>query len=63
VAFSPDSKQVVSRLDDQTVWLWDMATGALQQTLEGHTDWVTSVAFLPDGKQVVSRSDDQTVRL
>jgi WD40 repeat protein len=32
------------------------------QTLEGHTDWVTSVAFSPDGKQIVSGSRDTTVR-
>jgi WD40 repeat protein len=27
-----------------------MATGAALQTLEGHTDTVTSMAFSPDGK-------------
>lgn len=48
---------------DQTIQLWDVATGALLQTLEGHTDSVTSVAFSPNGKQVVSGSDDETVRL
>jgi len=32
------------------------------QTLEGHTEGVTSVAFSPDGKQIVSGSDDRTVR-
>jgi WD40 repeat protein len=63
VAFSPNGKQVVSGSHDETVRLWDAATGAPLQTLEGHTSWVTSVAFSPDGKQVVSGSHDETVRL
>ncbi|KAH8758829.1 WD40-repeat-containing domain protein, partial [Hyaloscypha finlandica] len=63
VAFSPDSKQVVSGSCDETVRLWDTATGALLQTLKGHSSSVNSVAFSPDGKQVVSGSHDQTVRL
>ncbi|KAE8446724.1 hypothetical protein EG329_011768 [Mollisiaceae sp. DMI_Dod_QoI] len=36
-AFSPDGTQVVSGSRDQTVRLWDTATGALLQTLKGHT--------------------------
>ena len=40
VAFSPNSKQVVSGSDDKTVRLWDAATGALLQTLKGHSDSV-----------------------
>jgi WD40 repeat protein len=53
----------VSGSHDQTVRLWDAATGALLQRLEGHTNSVNSVAFSPDGKKVVSGSHDQTVRL
>ncbi|KAH6714535.1 vegetative incompatibility protein HET-E-1 [Leptodontidium sp. MPI-SDFR-AT-0119] len=63
VAFSPDGTQVVSGSDDNTVRLWDAATGAALQTLEGHSSSVRSVAFSPDGTQVVSGSGDNTVRL
>jgi WD40 repeat protein len=63
VAFSPDSKQVVSGSYDKTVRLWDAVTGATLQTLEGHSSFVNSVAFSPDGKYVVSGSDDKTIWL
>jgi WD40 repeat protein len=65
VAFSPDGRQVVSGsgLDDNTVRLWDAATGAALQTLKGHSGQVNSVAFSPDGRQVVSGSYYNTVRL
>src|SRR6266516_1726166 len=36
---------------------------SLEQTLEGHSDWVTSVVFSPDGSKVASGSDDRTVRI
>ncbi|KAF9886657.1 hypothetical protein FE257_011170, partial [Aspergillus nanangensis] len=33
------------------------------QTLEGHSDWVSSVAFSPDSQLLATGSDDKTIKL
>ena len=43
--------------------VWNVATGQVEQTLEGHSSWVSSVAFSLDGGRLVSGSDDRTVRV
>ncbi len=61
--FSPDGKLALSGSRDNTVILWDVATGDIVRTFEGHEDRVHSVAFSPDGKTALSGSRDNTVIL
>jgi WD40 repeat protein/serine/threonine protein kinase len=63
VAFGPDSKRLASASLDQTVTVWDSATGKQIRTLKGHTGWVLSVAFSPDGKHLASGGADTTLRV
>ncbi|KAL2817161.1 hypothetical protein BJX63DRAFT_419722 [Aspergillus granulosus] len=67
VAFSPDSRLLASGSSDNTIKLWDPASGALKYTLEGHSNWVQSVAFSPDGRLLArllaSSSYDKTIKL
>ncbi len=43
--------------------LWSKPTWTLQQTIEGHTDWVRCLSFTPDGGKLVSGSFDKTIVL
>jgi len=63
VAFSDDGVRVLSGSSDNTIKLWDAATGALIRTFEGHSNVVSSVAFSPNGARVLSGSFDYTIKL
>ncbi|KAL6791015.1 hypothetical protein J3E68DRAFT_438784 [Trichoderma sp. SZMC 28012] len=63
VAFSHDSKLIVSGSLDFTVKIWDRFTGRCQKTLEGHNGGVNAVAFSHDSTLIASASNDSTIRV
>ncbi|HEY9600907.1 MAG TPA: hypothetical protein V6C85_04800, partial [Allocoleopsis sp.] len=63
VAVTVDGKQAISASDDNTLKLWDLATGEELRTLYGHSWSVNAVAVTVDGKQAISASGDKTLKL
>uniref|UniRef100_A0A7S4EB03 Anaphase-promoting complex subunit 4 WD40 domain-containing protein n=1 Tax=Pelagomonas calceolata TaxID=35677 RepID=A0A7S4EB03_9STRA len=48
---------------DNTLKVWDIATGKCLATLRGHSNYVKGVAVFPDGRRVVSASWDKTLKV
>ena len=63
VSFSPDGRMLAIGFLNGEVSLYDVATGRVRRTFEGHTDAVNSVAFSPNGLILASGGWDQIVRL
>lgn len=61
--FSPDGRQLASSAADKTVRLFDVATGKVTRSLDGHTHHVLSVAWRDDLELLASASADQSVKL
>ncbi|MDM8554485.1 caspase family protein [Desulfococcaceae bacterium HSG7] len=63
LAFSPDSRRLISGSGDKTARIWDVTTGKALHTLSGHTDFIYAAAFSPDGERAVTGSFDDTLIL
>ena len=63
LAFSPDSRRLLSGSIDTTLRLWDVESGTLLQRLIGHTSGVMSLGFAQDGRTAASGSQDGSVLL
>ncbi|OAX37428.1 WD40 repeat-like protein [Rhizopogon vinicolor AM-OR11-026] len=63
ITYCPNGGKVATGGHDSTIKIWNDTTGALQATLYGHTNRVSSVAWTKDGSRVISGSVDRTVRV
>ncbi|MBE8994570.1 serine/threonine-protein kinase [Microcystis aeruginosa] len=63
VAYSPDSRYLASGGSDNTIKIWEVATGKELRTLTGHSRGVESVVYSPDGRYLASGSSDDTIKI
>ena len=61
VGFTPDSRQVITA--GPGVRLWDLRSGRLRATFDGHADLVAAVAVGGAGPSLATASWDQTIKL
>jgi len=54
LAFSPDGRYLASTSNDETVRVWEVATGQVVRRLKGREIGWESVAFSPDGQYLAS---------
>ena len=60
---TPDGQRAVSASKDQTLKLWDLASGRELRTLTGHRDEVRAVAVMSEGQGAISACTDNTVKI
>jgi len=61
--FSPDGSRVATSSVDETVKIWDAATGKELLTLLVHSGDVHHVTYSPDGKQLATAGANGTVKI
>ncbi|MEZ2278557.1 MAG: DUF5110 domain-containing protein [Microcoleus sp.] len=47
VAISPDGNTLVTGSADKNIKVWNLKTGQVIRTLNGHSSWITAVAIAP----------------
>lgn len=62
LAFSPNGKTLLG-VGNRTIYLWDVLSGKLTQSLRGHEASIEEAQFSADSQRVVSASRDRTARL
>jgi len=63
IAVSPDGKSLAMAEESGKLRLFEMPTGSLARTIEGHAGGATSVAFSTDSSKLVSGGQDKSLRV
>jgi len=63
LSFSPDGSRIALGSADNSIRIYEVATGREQLVIQQHADWVMSIAWSGDGAHLASASRDRTARV
>jgi WD40 repeat protein/transcriptional regulator with XRE-family HTH domain len=61
--YSKDGKQIATGSVDGIARVWDIASGEVLVSLDGHTDMINMVAYSADGDRLATASDDGAAKV
>ncbi|KAH8704003.1 quinon protein alcohol dehydrogenase-like superfamily [Talaromyces proteolyticus] len=63
IPFSPDGQLIALKFSDDTIRIWNIATGAWQEGFNGVSSTGGHKTFSPNGQQLASHCRDNTIKL
>ena len=63
IAFSPDGSWLASASADNSIIIWQTASGRQLRKLKGHSGYVRALTISADGKLLASGSNDRSVKI
>jgi len=63
LSFSPDGSRLAVGSADNSIRVYEVATGKERLVIQQHADWVIGIAWSPDGAHLASASRDRTARI
>ena len=63
MTISPDGKLIASRVNSQTLQIWNIAADRRITSIDGHTGWINDIEFSRDSRSILTSSKDRTVKL
>ena len=62
ISISPDGQALAAALEDHSILMWDLKSGATQGALFGSAGQIVALTFSPDGRTLASGGEDGMLR-